>query len=259
MTDPLIVDVYPGDGHKDWRALAAAGPPGHGVLLKATQGTYYHDATWFGANWRELREAGGARYGVDWFRGAYHYLDVRLGGTPQARYFLDSIERAGGWDHGDLWPMVDIERAGQRADTDAARVVDCVEAFTQLVTRETKRDVLLYGGSWLAELGIRSRMGARWLAVARYTPTLPPLTVTRIGWDLANLALWQYCGDGQAALAGYPREAPGCGRVDISALVLPGGIEALRKQLPAENAPPPLLIGAHREPGPAAINNPEPA
>jgi hypothetical protein len=78
-------------------------------------------------------------------------------------------------------------------------------------------------------------MGARWLAIARYTPTLPTMVVTRIGWDLTSLALWQYCGDGVAELVDYPREAPGCGKVDISALVLPGGVAALREQLGARD------------------------
>jgi hypothetical protein len=87
---------------------------------------------------------------------------------------------------------------------------------------------LLYGGSWLADLGITTRMGCARLAIARYTPQLPVHVYERIGWDRASLALWQYCGDGVGYLAGYPREAPGCGRVDISALVLPGGLAALR-------------------------------
>src|SRR5689334_19094060 len=56
--DPLIVDVYHDDGPKDWKALAAAGPPWHGAILKATQGTYYNSAAWFDANWRQVREAG---------------------------------------------------------------------------------------------------------------------------------------------------------------------------------------------------------
>jgi GH25 family lysozyme M1 (1,4-beta-N-acetylmuramidase) len=229
--DPLIVDVYQNDGPKDWQALAAVGPPWHGAILKATQGTYYDGAAWFDSNWRAVSAAGGARYGVDWFRGAYHYLDIRIDGAAQADFFLKAVARAGGWDAGDLWPMVDVERAGQRGEINAARIIDCVTAFVERVRDSTGRDTMLYGGSFLAEQGITERMGAKWLAIARYTPTLPSMVITRIGWDLASLALWQYCGDGVAELSGYPREAPGCGKVDISALVLPGGIATLREQM----------------------------
>lgn len=238
-TDPLIVDCYAGDGPKDWSALVAAGPPWHGAILKATQGTYYRDTGWLAPNWTSVRAAAGARYGVDWFRGAYHYLDVRLDGAEQADYFLGAIERAGGWGTGDLWPMVDVERAGQRAGITADRVVRAVTSFVDRIAKCTGREVMLYGGSWLAEVGVMKRMGCSHLAVARYTRTLPTFVYERIGWDRASLALWQYCGDGEASLVGYPTEAPGCGKVDISALVLPGGLAALRGSLTrlSENYP----------------------
>ena len=233
MTDPLIVDAYSGDGWKAWDELVGAGAPWCGAILKATQGTYYDGGVWFPTSWRSVRAAGRARYGHDWFRGAYHYLDVRQPGDQQADYFLSAVDRAGGWACGDLWPMVDVERAGQRLTISAAQVIDCTEAFTQRVQQRLGRQVMLYGGSWLADLGIVERMGCSWLAIARYTPTLPQHVYQRIGWDLASLALWQYCGDGVGHLDGYPVQAPGCGRIDISALVLPGGLEALRGQLAA--------------------------
>lgn len=234
MTDPLFVDVYAGDGPKDWHALAAAGAPWHGAILKATQGTYYRDTAWLAPNWRALRQVATERYGVDWFRGAYHYLDVRQGGAEQADSFLAAIDYAGGWGPGDLWPMVDVERAGQRETTATQQVIDCVGAFVARIHKATGRETMLYGGSWLYDLAITSRMGCRWLAIARYTPTLPVHVYERIGWDRAGLVLWQYCGDGLGYLAGYPVVAPGCGKVDISALVMSGGISALRSKLWAE-------------------------
>lgn len=235
MTDPLIVDCYQGDGPKDWVALAAAGAPWHGAILKATQGTYYRDTAWFSPNWRSIRTVGGDRYGHDWFRGAYHYLDVRQPGGDQADAYLAAIEYGGGWGVGDLWPMVDVERSGQRDTTTSQQVIDCVGAFVARIHKATGRETMLYGGSYLYDLSIASRMGCRWLAIARYTPSLPTHVYERIGWDRKSLALWQYCGDGSAFLAGYPREAPGCGKIDISALVLPGGLETLRSQLWAES------------------------
>lgn len=224
--DPCFVDAYVGDGPKDWRALAAAGPPWHGAIIKATQGTYYDGGRWFAENWSALEMVGRGR--GDWFRGAYHYLDVRVDGRVQADFFLNVVDRAGGLQPHDLWPMVDIERAGQRADINAWRVVEVASSFARRIAERTGRSPTLYGGSWLAELGITSRMGCGRLAVARYTPKLPSYVYERIGWDRDHLMLWQFCGDGLALLPGYPTSAPGCGKVDISALVLPGGLEQLR-------------------------------
>lgn len=232
MTDSLIVDAYEGDGRKDWTALAAALDPWRGVVLKATQGTYYNGGSWFSGNWRLVQLAGvHTNRGTNWIRGAYHYLDTRLSGGGQADYFLGWIGRAGGYNSRDLF-MVDIERSGQREGTTAQQVIDCTCAFVERIRERSGKWVMLYGGSWLYELGITHRMGCKYLAIARYTETLPHAVYQRIGWDRDSLAMWQYCGVAagghvDAKLAEYPRSAPGCGAIDISAVVLPGGTAAL--------------------------------
>lgn len=229
MTDPLIVDVYEGDGRKDWTALAAAGPPWCGVILKATQGTYYSGGTWFPGQWRLVDLAGrhAARTPPEWIRGAYHYFDLRQDAAAQADHFVSALTRAGGIRQHDIL-AVDVERAGQREGLISRRVIDRVTEFADRVRAHTGKWMMLYGGSYLYELGIQDRMGCRYLWTARYTDTLPSVTYTRIGWDLAHLAMWQYCGvagngHAEAKLKGYPSSAPGCGAVDISAVVLPGG------------------------------------
>lgn len=219
MVDPLIVDAYEYDGPKDWAVLASAGRPWAGAILKATQGTTYRPLKWFGPNWDQVRVVAGSRYGQDWLRGAYHYLDTAKNGTAQADYFLGAISAAGGLQHGDVL-MVDVERADQPPNATADRVVTCTWDFVHRVKEVTDRDVILYGGEFLSALNITEHCGARWLAVARYTATLPAGVYNGIGWDAKSLALWQYCGDGEARLPGYPNEAPGCGRIDISAAVL---------------------------------------
>lgn len=231
MTDPLIVDVYEGDGRKDWAALAAAGAPWCGVILKASQGTYYSGGTWFSGQWRLVdlagRAPGAPRQPHEWIRGAYHYLDLRQDPVTQADHFVSVLTRAGGIRQHDLL-AVDVERAGQREGLISRKVIDRVTAFADRIRGLTGKWTILYGGSYLYELGIQDRMGCRFLWTARYTETLPAVSYTRIGWDLAHLAMWQYCGvDGhghaEAKLKGYPTTAPGCGAVDISAVVLPGG------------------------------------
>lgn len=233
MTDAIIVDAYEGDGRKDWTALAAAGDPWRGAIVKISQGNWYNGGTWLPGAWRMIELAGvhAARPPEQWIRGGYHYYDTRIDPIVQCEYMLATIKRAGGLKGSDVM-MVDVERSGQRAGVSAAQVVDGVSAFVEHIKQLTGHWTMLYGGSWLRDLDITDRMGCKYLAIARYTPTLPPITYQRIGWDRANLALWQYAAAEDKGLmvdrlAGYPGAAPGCGPIDCSAVVLPGGTAAL--------------------------------
>jgi hypothetical protein len=38
-------------------------------------------------------------------------------------------------------------------------------------------------------------------------------------WNLEDVVLWQYCGDGTAAVANLPRSVPGFGTCDLSVFV----------------------------------------
>lgn len=230
--DPLIVDTYAGDldGATDLAKLIAAGPPWHGWVGKCSQGTYYRDAAWFEPHWRDAKELAGDRYGVDWFRGAYHYLDVRIDAQQQAEFYMKTIEHAGGWSYGDLWPVVDVERSGQRGAISAQQVIDCTTRFANVVHEATGRSVILYGGSFLRDLGIHDHMGCAALWVARYTPTLPVGTYSSIGWELPDLFGWQYAGDGVGQLAGYPIISP-IGKVDVSAVVMQDGLKFIRNRM----------------------------
>lgn len=238
MTDPLFVDVYAGDGRKDWRAFCAAGQPWCGAIFKATQGTYYRPPI-FAIERRAFCEAAGARHGHDLFDGAYHYLDLTIDGAKQADYFVAAVEQAGGELPGTLWGMVDVERGGQRVkDPTRALVEDRTRSFAERYTSLTGRIATLYGGELLRAVGVTDRLGCGRSAIALYGTILPASTLARTGTDLEHLLFWQYAGtdpqDPAHSLAGYPLVAPGCGRVDISALVLPGGLAALRTALAAD-------------------------
>jgi GH25 family lysozyme M1 (1,4-beta-N-acetylmuramidase) len=236
MTSPLIVDTYAGDldGKTDLSKLIAAGPPWHGWMGKATQGNYYSGGEWFRTHWPLAKSLAGDRYGHDWFRACYHYLDLRVDAKVQAEYFLSVVSRAGGWGSGDLWPVVDVERAGQRGGINAQLVIDRVSEWARIVTEHTGRSVILYAGSYLRELGIRDHMGCSLLWVARYGETLPLDSYASIGWSLDELFGWQYCGDGDGNLRGYPVVTP-IGKVDISVLTIASGgdnaLEYIRKNM----------------------------
>jgi hypothetical protein len=240
VSEPLFVDVYAGDGRKDWRAFAAAGSPWSGAILKATQGTYYAPG-WYATERQAYLDAAGDRHGVDLFDGAYHYLDLAQDGAAQAEYFVRAVAAAGGELAGTLWGMVDVERGGQRRDLTKALVEDRVRSFAARYLELTGRTPTLYGGELLRAVGVTDRLGCGRSAVALYADQLHAPggstadLLRRTGTDLAHLLLWQYRGTDAQAVGprGYPMVAPGCGVVDISALTWPGGIEALRRDLAA--------------------------
>lgn len=253
MTDKLIPDVYAYDG-KDvlhLNELVAAGDPWCGIMLKATDGLTPDPVAqaWFRRMWRAalaLDRAEGfwarlfrsaiapldatreralvPRLGRDWFVFAYHYWLRRHGAREQALRYLVEVERAGGWAPGTTVAVVDAEE-GQNAGASAAEVEDGVSTFAEVVREETGRKTAVYCGWWVHDLGIKSRMGCDYVWPASYTPRLDPSRYAALGFKVDEMIAWQYCGDGDSVLAGYPKTAPGLGPEDISAITLAGGGE----------------------------------
>jgi len=235
----LLVDIYWKDvgALPKWPTLAAD-PRFCGAIIKSTQGTSYPGESWFVKNWQRLRVGGGDRYGIDWFRGAYHYLVFNQDGGRQADYYLKVVEKAGGWDNGCILPVVDVEQGspgGPNYDAKAAKVITTTEAFVDRVKKVTGQEVMLYGRGIMRDLGIKSKMGCSTVWNPSYTKTMRRMDEQ--GWPLKDITLWQYCGDGEAnvkeTLGGYelPSQAPGLGKVDISVYIGGGGLVGLRRRL----------------------------
>jgi GH25 family lysozyme M1 (1,4-beta-N-acetylmuramidase) len=239
MISPLIVDIYAGDlgGKPDIGALVDAGAPWHGLILKATEGTGYNGGAWFQKYWPEARDRAGDRYCADWFRGAYHYIRLNQPADAQIDLYLSTVDRAGGWGDGDFWPILDLEHANN-PDLPAAQIVDKVTEMAELLRARTGRDVTLYGGSLMYDKGITDHMGCQRLWIARYTQTLPAIVYQRVGWQLEDVVMWQYDGDGEGYLQGYPKTSP-MGKTDISAMLVAGGgdaaLEYLRNNLSVQS------------------------
>jgi GH25 family lysozyme M1 (1,4-beta-N-acetylmuramidase) len=231
MISPLIVDIYANDlgGKPDIGALVDAGAPWHGLILKATEGTGYTGGAWFQKYWAEARDRAGDRYCVDWFRGAYHYIRLNQPADAQIDLYLNTVDKAGGWGDGDFWPILDLEHANN-PDLPAAQIVEKVTEMAELVRARTGRDVTLYGGSLMYDKGITDHMGCQRLWIARYAATLPAIVYQRVGWQLEDVLMWQYDGDGEGYLAGYPKTSP-MGKTDISAMLVAGGGEAALEYL----------------------------
>ena len=224
--DFLFVDLYHGElgGRPDWVKIRdAATPPGYeyiGGIIKATQGTSY-DTTWFHTNYAAIASAAPARLGIDWFRGAYHYLvvlkdanldHVRADAIAQAEFYVATVVKAGGWS-GAVLPAVDLESASNAGVT-RAQVEAATSAFAQRVKELTGRLVILYTRTLVKDLGITSHMGCDVLWAIDLSATLnnPPAP----GWTLAQTGLWQYGEDGKGNLAGAPLSVPGVGPTDVN-------------------------------------------
>jgi GH25 family lysozyme M1 (1,4-beta-N-acetylmuramidase) len=237
VVDPLIVDVYAKSPVVDIAKLVAAGPPWHGISMKATEGTYYprqSEKEWFLKHWLPARILAGARYGIDFFRQAYHYHRVDQDPLLQANKLLQLLAEAGGEGPGDLQLMIDVESAENPPNASAQQIIDSVSTFAARIRAVTGRSIMLYGNIYLAERGVKATMGCGLLEVAHYAADLPSTIYQRIGWRLQNPAAmptpwgWQYCGDPDGGLLkGYPTSSPmGPGPADITAVIVAGGGKA---------------------------------
>lgn len=217
---PLIVDCALMDGvtPSEVAQLVQAGYPWAGLSMQCSNGVAAAGA-WFNGAWRaSSREVVGARYGVDWFRMAYHYFVLGQSPTQQADVALAAIDSAGGWDDGDLWLGVDVERGQQPADATKAQVEAAVSAFAGRVLSRTGKRPLLYAGSYTRGLGISSPMGCCMLWYPQWNSTLDWSTVARMGFDMSSTLLWQATGNAPASVPGYPATTP-IGLQDYSIMV----------------------------------------
>jgi len=233
----LFVDLYSGDderlvgGNPKWEVLANT-PQYCGAILKAWDGTQFDDRGWFQRNWSAVREVAADRYGINWFRGAYLFLEFRQDGTEQADAYLQAVSDAGGWGDGDILPIIDVEQGGlgrpaangktavaphPNRSASAQQIIDCTTSCAERLSQQTGRKVILYGRGAMRDLEIRDRMGCDRVWNPAYTDTM-----VRHGleaWSLEEIVLWQYCGDGTAAIDSLPHSVPGFGACDISVFI----------------------------------------
>lgn len=233
-----LMTISTAEAYRGQVAAAWGGRAYHAAVLKATQGTGYprRALAWFQRQWSALD--GPIARELRFLRGAYHYLMFRQNGRRQADFYLDQVGgELGGVN--DILPIVDIEFGNDQADNRKAtrqQLVDCASEFTLRVRQRTGRTPILYGGSALASLRIKDRLGCRWLWPAAYSPTLTRAEATSIGWTLDQVIMWQYT-DGKKGAAvttrgtKLPIGVPGVGRLDCSVVTQPGGPAGARAAL----------------------------
>lgn len=232
-TDPpyLFVDLYRGDlnGTPDWNVLMNT-PKFYGAILKATQGSkgYTNDRGWFKKNWPLIKDMAPEKYGLSWFRGAYLFLNLWDDGAAQADNYLEIVDDAGGWDKGDIFPIIDVELGNdgsngrpknRNQDASTQQIIDCTTTCAERIKEVTGRNVILYGRGAMRDRNITSKMGCDAVWNPSYTANM-----VRNGleaWRLEDIVLWQYCGDGVAAISEekLPRSIPDFGKPDISVYI----------------------------------------
>jgi GH25 family lysozyme M1 (1,4-beta-N-acetylmuramidase) len=218
----LFVDLYAGDvsGHPAWQVLATT-PHYYGAVIKATEGLHYAPP-WFDDNWKRLRSVTPARYGLTWYRGAYHFLRFAESGKAQADFYLAALNRAGGLTEVDIMPIVDVELGGERNPNrraTAQQVIDCTSAWAERVKSVTGRRVMLYGRGAMRDLGIRDRMGCDVVWNPSYTATMKMTGLE--AWSTDDVAAWQFGGDGvgNPSVHQLPLKVPEFGAVDVSVFI----------------------------------------
>ncbi len=208
-----------------------------GCVLKSSEGLGWgtKNEEWFKTNWRRMREIGGQRYGVEWFRGAYHFLRFTRDGAKQADYFCDIIESAGGWGPGDLMPWVDAEEGGQGTWAGGERLSDitdpikrarltkevrtCIEGFVRRFKERTGLRIAVYGRGIFRDLRMTNcNFGEDSWVNPGYTRIMPKME--KYGVPLSHISLWQLCGDGEAYADGFPAgDIKGWGTNDYSVFI----------------------------------------
>ena len=226
----FVPDLYwkdaGGKGDAHWDQLWADARY-FGAILKATQGVSLPPAEtdWFAYNWDLLYRIGGSDYGVSWFRGCYHFLDLSSGhasGEDQASYFISIVNAAGGLKDGDLPPIVDVELGGSNANSDINDIVDTATAWSNKVQDALGRKPMLYRSDTSSGPATTDHMGCAYLWAKRYNSVLndSKYNIEQIGWSEA--AMWQYT-DGDSNYTSYPKSAPGIGANDTSVFLYGNG------------------------------------
>ncbi len=91
--------------------------------------------------------------------------------------------------------------------------------------------MILYGRGAMRDLGINDKMGCDLVWNPAYTAQM--VTHGLEAFALEDIVLWQYCGDGTAAIKTLPSTVPGFGPCDLSVFVK--GAQAPTLQMVRDN------------------------
>ncbi|MEA2480600.1 MAG: hypothetical protein QOJ07_2522, partial [Thermoleophilaceae bacterium] len=179
----------------DWKRVKASGS--EFAFCKATEGMTLRDQWFSEQRWKEMADAGLAR-------GAYHLArpgnqDPPRRGRDEARFFVKTVQDAGGWKADDLAPALDIEYTKLDRKGTSEFVLDFVKEVERLVGC---RPIIYTGGPfWKEHVDWSDDHGCPlWLAayvdrdaVDRFVPR---------AWK--RWSIWQYSNAGHPAGVANP-------------------------------------------------------
>jgi lysozyme len=205
------VDVSNHQPSVDWDQVKAAG---HSyAFAKVSEGLGTPDRVFGPGRWKAMRDAG-------LVRGVYHFARPQRGRDPKDEVveFLGLVERAGGFQDGDLVPVLDLEAYGAAGRLNPRQTLEWARGFVEEIHARVGRRPIIYTGVFWRESMANppDDLGCPlWLAayVKDPKPFIPK------AWAQESFSIWQHTDTGSTA--GVP------GNADLNRL--PGGQAALNK------------------------------
>jgi lysozyme len=205
------VDVSENQPDVDWAKVRGAGHVF--AIAKVSDGLGTPDPAFGRGRWQAMKEAG-------LIRGAYHFGRPQTGRDPvsEVHEFLSLLERAGGLDHGDLLPILDLEKHGAAGRLSPTATLEWARAWVEECRALIGRRPIIYTGVFWRETmrNPSDNLGCPlWLAAY----VKDPVSFIPKAWTKETFALWQYTESGRS---------PGVvGPVDVNRVR--GGIDTLSR------------------------------
>ena len=175
VTKGVDVSVY--QGSVDWAKVKGAGITF--AIVRVSDGTGTLDST-FATNWKGTQKNG-------LVRGVYQFFEPGEDPTKQADLVLSEVKSAGGFDAGDLPPVMDIETTGGQSD---ATIQSHMQTWLDVIAKAVGRKPIIY-----TNLNTSSHFGGKFGAypmwVASWGASCPTMPSGWKQWDF-----WQYADNG---------------------------------------------------------------
>jgi lysozyme len=175
VTKGVDVSVY--QGSVDWAKVYGAGI--RFAIVRVSDGTGTLDTT-FATNWKGTKNN-------NLVRGVYQFFEPGEDPTKQADLLLSEVKSAGGFDAGDLPPVMDIETTGGQSD---ATIQSHMQTWLDVIAKAIGRKPLIY-----TNLNTSSHFGGKFggypMWVASWGATCPTMPSGWNAWDF-----WQYADTG---------------------------------------------------------------
>jgi lysozyme len=174
----------------DWMQVRAAGHTF--AIAKATDGLGTPDPKFDRGRWKEMKAAG-------LVRGAYHFGRPQTGRDPKLEVaeFLARVDEVGGFEPGDLVPVLDLEKFGAAGRLTPKQTLEWTRTWVSELRRRLGRAPIVYTGVFWRETmkNPGDNLGCPlWLAA--YVPKSRLAPLIPVAWADEGLTLWQHTDQG---------------------------------------------------------------